>query len=77
MKNTICYAVTVVYLVYYIIVLYNKMFIVQIAFSDADKQTITDYVNKYRALHGSPPLIWDPQAATFANTWSSYLLKNS
>jgi len=51
--------------------------IVQIALGAADKQTITDYINQYRALHDSPPLMWDDQIASFADNWSSYLLKNN
>lgn len=51
--------------------------IVQIALGAADKQIITDYINQYRALHDSPPLTWDDQLASFADNWSSYLLKNN
>ncbi len=51
--------------------------IVQIALGATDKQIITDYINQYRALHDSPPLIWDDQIASFADNWSSYLLKNN
>ena len=51
--------------------------IVQIALGSADKQLITDYINQYRALHDSPPLTWDDQLASFADNWSSYLLKNN
>ena len=51
--------------------------IVQIALGAADKQVITDYINQYRALHDSPPLKWDDQLASFADNWSSYLLKNN
>ena len=51
--------------------------IVQIALGAADKQLITDYINQYRALHDSPPLTWDDQLASFADNWSSYLLKNN
>jgi len=58
--------------------IYNKtMPIVQIALGATDKQIITDYINQYRALHDSPPLIWDDQIASFADNWSSYLLKNN
>jgi hypothetical protein len=58
--------------------IYNKsMPIVQIALGAADKQTITDYINQYRSLHDSPPLTWDDQIASFADNWSSYLLKNN
>jgi len=51
--------------------------IVQIALGASDKQIITDYINQYRALHDSPPLMWDDQIASFADNWSSYLLKNN
>ena len=51
--------------------------IVQIALGAADKKLITDYINQYRALHDSPPLTWDDQLASFADNWSSYLLKNN
>jgi len=58
--------------------IYNKsMPIVQIALGASDKQIITDYINQYRALHDSPPLMWDDQIASFADNWSSYLLKNN
>lgn len=51
--------------------------VVQIALSDQDKETITKHVNQYRALHNSPPLVWDNTIAGFADNWSSFLLKNS
>ena len=51
--------------------------IVQVGLSVTDKQIVTDYVNQYRALHNAPPLIWDESIANFADSWSSYLLKNS
>ena len=51
--------------------------IVQIALGASDKQIITDYINQYRALNDSPPLMWDDQIASFADNWSSYLLKNN
>ena len=51
--------------------------ILQITLNATDKQIITDYVNQYRAMHDAPPLIWDDSIATFADSWSAYLLKNS
>ena len=72
------HAVETVYLVYFMKSLYNKLMpVVQISLSETDKQSITDHVNKYRALHASPPLIWDDSIATFADSWSAYLLKNN
>lgn len=51
--------------------------ILQITLNASDKQIVTDYVNKYRALHDAPPLLWDDSIANFADSWSAYLLKNS
>ena len=51
--------------------------IMQILLGETDKQIVTDHVNKYRALHGSPPLTWDDQIASFADSWSGFLLKNN
>ena len=51
--------------------------IMQILLGETDKQIVTDHVNKYRALHGSPPLTWDDQIASFADNWSGFLLKNN
>ena len=37
---------------------------------------ITNYINSYRAKHGSPPLEWDETIAKFSQTWASYLGAN-
>lgn len=72
------YAAQYAYLVYYMKILYNKLMpILQITLNASDKQSVTDYVNQYRALHDAPPLIWDETIANFADSWSAYLLKNS
>lgn len=38
---------------------------------------ILGYVNKYRALHQAPPMVYDPDIASVAQTWSNYLLSNN
>lgn len=38
---------------------------------------ISNYVNKYRDLHGVPHLMWDGTIANFSQQWSNYLLANN
>lgn len=39
--------------------------------------TITNYVNRYRAMHQAPPLTYDPTISVYAQKWSDYLLSNN
>jgi len=38
---------------------------------------ISSYINKYRSMHNSPPLIWDNTIASFSQKWSNYLFSNN
>jgi len=38
---------------------------------------IANYINAYRSIHQSPPLIWDNTIAAFSQEWSTYLAKNN
>ena len=39
--------------------------------------TITNFVNRYRAMHQAPPLTYDPTISVYAQKWSDYLLSNN
>jgi hypothetical protein len=46
-------------------------------FTQSQIDEIIAYVNNYRSLHESPPLIWDTTIATYSQNWANYLLKNN
>ena len=45
--------------------------------TDSQKIEITDYINKYRALHQAPPLTFDNTIAQASQEWSVNLLTNN
>ena len=45
--------------------------------TDSQKKEITDYINKYRAIHQAPPLAWDDTITQASQEWSNHLLANS
>ncbi len=49
----------------------------QAVFTYAQKTEITNYVNAYRAVHNSPPLVWDDTISAFAQGYSLYLVTNN
>ena len=53
------------------------MSIDQANFTIAQQIELTEYVNEYRARHGSPPLEWDNTITEFAQGYSLYLAANS
>ena len=53
------------------------MSIEQAQFTYSQQIELTDYVNAYRAKHGSPPLEWDDTITQFAQEYSLYLAANS
>ena len=53
------------------------MSIEQAQFTYSQQIELTEYVNAYRAKHGSPPLEWDDTITQFAQEYSLYLAANS
>jgi hypothetical protein len=53
------------------------MSIDQAVFTYAQKAELTDYVNAYRAMHNSPPLVWDNTISAFAQEYSLYLVTHN
>ena len=53
------------------------MSIEQPIITQEQQNEITDYVNAYRARHGSPPLKWDDTIAKFSQEYSYYLVANN
>lgn len=53
------------------------MSIDQAVFTSAQKAELTNYVNAYRAVHNSPPLVWDDTISAFAQAYSLYLVTNN
>lgn len=49
----------------------------QAVFTYAQKAELTDYVNAYRAMHNSPPLVWDDTISAFAQEYSLYLVTHN
>jgi len=40
---------------------------------DGTSSSVVNLMNKYRALHGSPPLTWNTSLANSSNAWVQYL----
>jgi uncharacterized protein YkwD len=53
------------------------MSIIQPSLTLSQKNEISDYVNKYRSIHGSPPMLWDDTILQFSQSYSLYLLVNN
>lgn len=55
----------------------SKTEVLSLNLSQNEITEITNYINKYRAIHMSPPLIWDTNISTFSQSWATYLLNNN
>ena len=53
------------------------MSIVQPVISQAVIDEISSYINSYRQLHQSPPLVWDSAISAFSQQWSYYLVSKN
>ena len=53
------------------------MSIIQHVLTGAQITEITSYINNYRSLNQSPPLVWDANILIASNQWSQYLLTNN
>jgi hypothetical protein len=49
----------------------------QITLSNQQKIEITNYINNYRSLHGSPPLIFSNSISSYSQNWAYYLITNN
>jgi hypothetical protein len=47
-----------------------------LVFSSGQISDIQSYVNNYRAINQSPPLLWDDSIYLFSQNWSNYMLSS-